>query len=190
MRLFEFFMRGGWLMWPLLILSIASVAIALDRFLALWREPAAADPVLEDLANAASHGAGPARLAAVAAAHAGSAVPVREAELEAVGQEIVAGLEAPLNWLRAIAEVGPLLGFLGTVIGMIAAFDNIVEQGTTNPGVVAAGISTALLTTAGGLLVGIPAYLFHSALSGRLDRVAGALERIAAAMAAEPGGRP
>ena len=188
MRLFDFFMRGGWLMWPLLILSVTSVAIALDRYLALWREPAAADPVLADLANAASHGAGPARLAQVAAAHAASAEPVREQELEAVGQEIVASLEAPLGWLRAIAEVGPLLGFLGTVIGMIGAFDNIVAQGTTSPQVVAEGISKALLTTAGGLLVGIPAFLFHSVLSSRLDRVAGALERIAMALVAQPGG--
>ncbi len=187
MRLLDFFMRGGPVMWPLLACSIASVAIALDRALALWREPASADAVLADLPNAARHGSGPARLAQVAAAQATADATLREQELEAVGQEIVTTLEAPLGWLRAIAEVGPLLGFLGTVTGMIGAFDNIVAQGTTSPQIVAGGISEALLTTAFGLLVGIPAYLFHSILSSRLDRVAGALERIAAALAISPG---
>lgn len=192
-RLFEFFQRGGLLMWPLLVLSIAAVAIFIERVLALWREPTDADRWITDLRATAPGGpealraraadsAAVARLADIAIAHRDDGVAGIVAALDAAGDELVREMEAPLTALRAIAEVAPLLGFLGTVIGLVGAFDAIVAAGSTSPEIVAKGISTALLTTVGGLSVAIPSYLFHGVLSARLDRVASALERIAVAL--------
>ncbi len=192
-RLFEFFQRGGLLMWPLLVLSIAAVAIFIERVLALWREPTDADRWITELRATAPGGpealraraadsAAVARLADIAVAHRDDGVAGIVAALDAAGDELVREMEAPLTALRAIAEVAPLLGFLGTVIGLVGAFDAIVAAGSTSPEIVAKGISTALLTTVGGLSVAIPAYLFHGVLSARLDRVASTLERIAVAL--------
>ena len=88
----------------------------------------------------------------------------REEIVEAVedaGRHVVHQLEKPLNWLNAIGEVSPLLGLLGTVIGMMKVFANIMEFGIGNANQLAGGISQALTTTAAGLIVAIPAVLFY-----------------------------
>lgn len=192
MRLLDYFLRGGLLMWPLLACSVAAVAIVIERWLALRREPtdaarvtaALAAAVTDEglLAAARTHGLCVRLLAEAALAQPGLPRERLEQVLDTLGNELVQQMQGPVDWLRAIAEVAPLLGFLGTVTGMIGAFDAIVQQGVTTPAVVAGGVSTALITTAGGLTVGIPAYLFHSALNTRLDRIAGALERVAQAL--------
>jgi biopolymer transport protein ExbB len=194
-RLYDYFLRGGWIMWPLLLLSIAAVAIVVERAWALWREnsdPEGTETALKEgwagggapgLSDAAkSRGTAVAALVAAGLAHAEDDRATQQAALETYGNELVGRLEAPLQWLRAIGEVAPLLGFLGTVVGMIAAFDAIVAQGTGDPKIVAAGISTAMITTAGGLCVAVPAYVCHSLLSSRLDRIAGTLDRAAHAL--------
>ncbi len=200
MRLLDYFLRGGFLMWPLLACSIAALALAVERAIILYREPTEADRLLDDFA-AAQH---PDELREAARARGwlvGSLVdaairhrdepPERLAALlDSLGNELVGHLEAPLGALRAIAEIAPLLGFLGTVTGLIGAFDAIVQQGSTTPHVVAAGVSTALITTAGGLAVGIPAFLACSLLGSRLDRVAAAAERVAEHVAARLGAEP
>ena len=87
----------------------------------------------------------------------------REIIIEAVedaGRHVSHQLEKPLNWLHAIGEVSPLLGLLGTVIGMMKVFANIMEFGVGNANQLAGGISQALTTTAAGLIVAIPAVLF------------------------------
>lgn len=88
----------------------------------------------------------------------------REEIIEAVedaGRHLSHQLEKPLNWLNAIGEVSPLLGLLGTVIGMMKVFANIMEFGVGNANQLAGGISQALTTTAAGLIVAIPAVLFY-----------------------------
>lgn len=88
----------------------------------------------------------------------------REQIIEAVedaGRHLSHQLEKPLNWLNAIGEVSPLLGLLGTVIGMMKVFANIMEFGVGNANQLAGGISQALTTTAAGLIVAIPAVLFY-----------------------------
>ncbi len=88
----------------------------------------------------------------------------REEIIEAVedaGRHVMHRLEKPLNWLNAIGEVSPLLGLLGTVIGMMKVFGNILEYGVGNANQLAGGISQALTTTAAGLIVAIPAVLFY-----------------------------
>ena len=81
--------------------------------------------------------------------------------VEDAGRHISHQLEKPLNWLNAIGEVSPLLGLLGTVIGMMKVFANIMEFGVGNANQLAGGISQALTTTAAGLIVAIPAVLFY-----------------------------
>jgi len=88
----------------------------------------------------------------------------REEIVEAVedaGRHLSHQMEKPLNWLSVISEISPLLGLLGTVIGMMKVFANIMEFGVGNAGQLAGGISQALTTTAAGLIVAIPAVLFY-----------------------------
>jgi len=81
--------------------------------------------------------------------------------VEDAGRHAVHSMEKPLNWLSVIAEVSPLLGLLGTVIGMIKVFAAINANGVGDAAHLASGISQALITTAAGLVVAIPAMLFH-----------------------------
>ncbi|HOP23325.1 MAG TPA: MotA/TolQ/ExbB proton channel family protein [Gammaproteobacteria bacterium] len=81
--------------------------------------------------------------------------------VEDAGRHVVHKMEKPLNWLSVIAEVSPLLGLLGTVIGMIKVFAAINANGVGDAAHLASGISQALITTAAGLVVAIPAMLFH-----------------------------
>ncbi len=77
-----------------------------------------------------------------------------------------------------IASLAPMLGFLGTVTGMIKAFNAIAAAGTSHPGLVASGISEALLTTAAGLVIGIPAWVLFNLLRGRAERLTTAMEAV------------
>ncbi len=79
-------------------------------------------------------------------------------------------LERGLVVIATVANVAPLLGFLGTVWGMIKSFDALAEAGLSNPGLVAAGISEALITTATGLAVAIPAQLFYNYFMSRINK--------------------
>jgi biopolymer transport protein ExbB len=97
-------------------------------------------------------------------------VVMKEA-IEEVGRQVVHELERYLNTLGTIASISPLLGLLGTVIGMIKVFSVIVTAGVGDPGVLAGGISEALITTAAGLSVAIPSLMFHRYFSGLIDRL-------------------
>ena len=87
-------------------------------------------------------------------------------------QQVVADLERFLNTLGTIASITPLLGLLGTVIGMIKVFAAITSVGVGDPSVLAGGISEALITTATGMSVAIPSLIFYRYFSGRVDRLA------------------
>lgn len=92
-----------------------------------------------------------------------------KASIEEVGGHVAHELERYLNALGTIAAVTPLLGLLGTVIGMIKVFTNIMTVGVGNPALLAGGISQALITTAGGLMVAIPSLMFYRYFRGRVD---------------------
>lgn len=91
--------------------------------------------------------------------------------IEEVGRHVVHELEQYLNTLGTIASIAPLLGLLGTVIGMIKVFAVIVKAGVGDPGVLAGGISEALITTAAGLSVAIPAMIFHRYFLSKVNRL-------------------
>lgn len=88
--------------------------------------------------------------------------------IEEVGRHVAHELERYLNALGTIAAISPLLGLLGTVTGMIRAFSAITEHGVSDPTVVSSGIAEALITTAAGLFVAIPALTLHRYFSGRV----------------------
>src|SRR6056297_2883928 len=97
------------------------------------------------------------------------------------GKKEIYHLEKRMNWLATIAGVAPLIGFTGTVTGMIEAFMDIQSlQGNVNPSVLAGGIWEALITTATGLIVGIIAYGFHNFLLGKINRTVHELENASA----------
>lgn len=89
--------------------------------------------------------------------------------IEEVGRHVAHDLERFLNALGTIASISPLLGLLGTVIGMIKVFTVITTMGVGDPSILSEGISEALLTTAAGLTVAIPSLMFHRYFRGRID---------------------
>ena len=99
-----------------------------------------------------------------------------EKAVETAGAVEMAFLEHGLVWLATIANVAPLIGFFGTVSGMIIAFQKIAEYGDVEPSIVAGGISMALITTAGGLLVAIPIQILYNLCVYLIDRIVVSME--------------
>ncbi|WP_220463563.1 MotA/TolQ/ExbB proton channel family protein [Sediminihaliea albiluteola] len=102
---------------------------------------------------------------------------VMKESIEEAASHVVHDLERYLNTLGTIAAIAPLLGLLGTVVGMIKVFAEIMAQGTGNASALAGGISEALITTAAGLCVAIPALVMHRYFSGRIDGIVVGLEQ-------------
>ncbi|MEO1889535.1 MAG: MotA/TolQ/ExbB proton channel family protein [Cycloclasticus sp.] len=96
---------------------------------------------------------------------------IMKESIEETGRQVVHGLEKYLNSLATIASITPLLGLLGTVIGMIKVFAAIMAYGVGDPAVLAGGISQALITTASGLTVAIPTLMFYRFFRGRVDEL-------------------
>ena len=184
MSLLEFFLKGGILMYPILLSSLIAVVVIIERYLVLRRANTDAGQFMlklrsvlqkNDVVGAISFcskieapianimrkglnkfGDGPER--------------VREA-IENAGKEEAFKLEHRLGLLASIAGIAPLLGFLGTVTGMISAFRTIQElSGAANPSDLAGGIWEALITTAFGLIVGILAYGMYNYYVTRVNR--------------------
>jgi biopolymer transport protein ExbB len=108
-----------------------------------------------------------------------SSVSDIEKALENVGQSEANALNSHVRGLGLVANLAPMLGFLGTVTGMIKAFNAIAAAGTSNPSLVASGISEALLTTAAGLVIGIPSLALYHFFRGRADRFIVDMEEVA-----------
>jgi biopolymer transport protein ExbB len=102
---------------------------------------------------------------------------VMKESIQEAAQHVVHDLERYLNTLGTIAAISPLLGLLGTVVGMIRVFAEIMSQGTGNASVLAGGISEALITTAAGLTVAIPALAMHRYFIGKIDAIVVELEQ-------------
>ena len=176
MKLITWFFQGGPLMWPILLCSVISLAVAIERFFALRRARintrqfmATIRPVLEhnridDAVAICDENAGPIAhiLKAGILKHDRPRGVIREA-IENAGMLEVPRLERYLNVLATIANISPLIGLLGTVQGMIRCFWQIQSKmGVVNPSDLAEGIGNALITTAGGLLVAIPTLVIYN----------------------------
>ncbi|MEW6645668.1 MAG: MotA/TolQ/ExbB proton channel family protein [Pseudomonadota bacterium] len=180
--MFEIIVAGGWLMVPIILCSIAALAIIGERFWSLrqdkvtpknlvaqvwhWRKNSQLTPerVLA-LRNSSPLG----RVLAAGLLNMAHSREVMKESLEETGRQVVLELERYLNTLGTIASISPLLGLLGTVLGMIKVFTAITTQGVGNPGVLAGGISEALITTAAGLTVAIPSLMFYRYFRGKVD---------------------
>ena len=101
-----------------------------------------------------------------------------ERAIEGAGQHEASLLNSNLRALGAVANITPMMGLLGTVFGMIKAFNVISQSGTGSPGLVASGISEALITTAAGMMVGIPALILYHYFRAKIDRYVFEMEEI------------
>ena len=185
MNFFSIFVKGGWLMLPIFLSSIIAVAIIIDRYFILRKAklnvPAFIVKIRSKLKNKDIKGAINYCLEEKSPAanivkkglkkfHLGHA-RVKEA-IENAGAQEIHRLEKGLSVLATISGVAPLLGFLGTVTGMISAFMRIEDlQGAANPSDLAGGIWEALLTTAFGLAVGIIAFSFYNYLLTSISKL-------------------
>ena len=182
--MFELIQAGGWLMVPILLCSVTATAIVIERFWALRRSVIMPDNLVTQIWQLSRHrqlnderiteireGSALGRMLAAGLINRFHSREVMKEAIQDTGRQVVADLERYLNTLGTIAAVTPLLGLLGTVIGMIDVFGVIVQAGVGNPGVLAGGISKALITTAAGLSVAIPALMFHRYFNGRVDKI-------------------
>jgi len=186
----ELLTAGGWLIWPILLCSIAALAIIIDRFRQLRPDrvmpPGLYDRVEKLIQEKKLTNAHVSTLAeqsplgsifstAISHAH------IRKSELKAAvedsGRHQIHGLEKYLNTLGSIAAITPLLGLLGTVVGMIKVFAAITVVGVGQPQELAEGISQALVTTATGLTVAIPSLLFYRHFKSHIQALSIDMER-------------
>lgn len=178
----EIILAGGWLMIPILLSSTLAVAIIIERFWTLRRSkvmPNGLGATVEEWAarhELDQHHLDRLRaespLGRIYASALANRKHPRELIKEAVedtGRHVVHDMERFLNTLGTIAGVSPLLGLLGTVIGMIKAFSAILISGVGDANVLAGGISEALITTAAGLTVAIPSYIFYRFFRGMVS---------------------
>jgi len=174
--LVKYFIDGGLVMWPLLALSILGLIIILERAFTLYiRARTRIAELVTKVRGDLRAGKADAALQKVDAYKGASAAVVKSALLrwDANREEMekllenaalheIARLERGVWVLALISNIAPIIGFLGTVVGMIMSFDVIAAEGLNNPGKVAKGISVALLTTAGGLIVAVFTLPFYN----------------------------
>lgn len=186
---FDLIARGGPIIVVLIVCSIFSAAIIVERlFFLRHRKILQVDKLMQievaikrgdiQLALDWSRKASTPMLRIVEVGLINADRPKKEIKMaiEEAGRMEVPILERYMTLLHTIAAISPLLGLLGTVLGMIRVFDKIVEQGAKDPTILAGGISQALLTTAAGLTVAIPTLIFYNLISKRIENIITKLE--------------
>lgn len=175
---------------PILLCSVGVVAIAIERTWALhpakvipsdllgqiWHEVRSGGEMSRDRLIEVHDSSPLGRVLAAGLGNAAQGRDVMKASIEDAAAQVVHELERFLAPLGTITAIAPLLGLLGTVIGMIKVFSALMLQGTGNPGVLAGGISEALITTAAGLTVAIPAMVVHRYFERRVDSLVVVME--------------
>ncbi len=193
MNLLEIFLKGGIIMWLILFSSIIGLAVVIDRFIVLRKARINIPAFLvrirgfikkKDISGAISHCMEEKSPVANVVRKGLKKYKfghdrVKEA-IENAGNQEISKLEKGLTILATVAGIAPLLGFLGTVTGMIQAFMKIEDlAGAANPSDLAGGIWEALITTAFGLIVGIPALAFYNYFLSAIKRLVGEIEVVA-----------
>jgi biopolymer transport protein ExbB len=186
----EILMAGGWAMLPILICSAVALAIILERFWSLRRSavipPGLGDEVREwartrkidpEHLQVLSTNSPLGELLAAALSVRNRSREIIKERVEDTGRHVVHRLERFLNTLGTIALIGPLLGLLGTVFGLIKMFFAVMMSGVGDPMKMAGGIGEALVCTAAGLCVAIPAYVLHRYFRGRVADLVVEMER-------------
>ena len=180
----EYFVDGGAFMWPILVLLIFGLMFALERFYSLMMSSINSkkffaevkDTLDSDGVEGAIELCNTTRGPVAEVFHAGLSRTHRglgevEKAIQNAGTVEMSFLEKNMIWLNLVVTVAPMLGFTGTVAGMITAFDSIEAANNISPAVVAGGISQALLTTAFGLIVAIVIQLLQNFFVSRIDRL-------------------
>lgn len=188
--MWELIQKGGITMYPIILLSVIALAVFLERLISLRKEKYVPKAFYEQLVNLLKK------------KNINEAVEVCKANKSAlarISETIITNTDLPLSRLLEVAEesgrseaskldkflpslqtivaIAPLLGLLGTVLGMIKIFDVIALQGTGSAEALSSGIAEALLTTAAGLVVAIPAQIFYFIAKARADAIGAALEK-------------
>ena len=188
--MFEIIKAGGWIMVPLLLCSVMVVAIIAERLWSLQTQRVAPEHLAaqvwqwirngefnEDRMQVLRTGSPLGRLLAIGILHRSSDREVLNDAISDAGRHIVHELDRYLITLGSIATISPLLGLLGTVLGIMHVFAAISVTGLGNPTALAGGISQALITTVVGLTVAIPAYVAHRYFRGRVEDLVVRMER-------------
>ncbi|MDA3814211.1 MAG: MotA/TolQ/ExbB proton channel family protein [Candidatus Cloacimonetes bacterium] len=181
-EIFEFLQKGGYLMIPLAICSVLSLAVIIDKLLNLRTKKiivpeiksvvtslTSEDDITLALSVCDQHKGVLSNLMKLVLQHKGTTYLAMRNELSDNGRQEVRVLEKGLVILETIAAVTPILGLLGTVVGMIKVFNVISVQGVGEASALSGGISEALITTAAGLTVGIPALIFYNYFSKKTE---------------------
>lgn len=193
--------RGGPLMWLILVNALVAVGVFCERLLHFHRAHINATDFVNGIRNSLQRGnvieatalcdETPGPVAEVVKAgiinHDRDRAVLREA-IQDVARHAIARLERRLAVLATIAQITPLIGFLGTVLGMIDMFQVIQQAQLPSPGQLAGGVWQALLTTAGGLMVAVPSYVAYNYLVTRVQNIALDMEQAANAIVAYYGG--
>ncbi|MDX5346429.1 MAG: MotA/TolQ/ExbB proton channel family protein [Hymenobacteraceae bacterium] len=188
--LLDLALAGGWAMIPLLLLSVLAVYIFVERYLTLKKASKTPDGFMENIKRMVLAGdiEGARRLCVQSdtpvsrmlekgISRIGSPLKNIEASIENVGKIEISRLEKNLTALATVAGAAPMLGFLGTVTGMIAAFIAIAQaEGTVSPKLLSSGIYQAMVTTATGLIIGLPAYIAYNYLVSKIDSIVHSME--------------
>jgi biopolymer transport protein ExbB len=178
----EFFKAGGITMWPLLLFSIVALAIAAERFWSLqtkriapkglvnqvwqWEQTGQLDAKrIQELRRGSPLG----RILAAGLVNRRHDRTVIKESIEEVGRHVAHDLDRFIGALGTIATASPLLGLLGTVLGMIKIFSVVSTEGVGDPGLLAGGIAEALITTVTGLFIAIPSLVLYRFFRARVD---------------------
>lgn len=186
---------GGWLMVPIIACSVIALAIIAERLWTLqvrrvlpphlvaqvwtWDRDAGLN---QDRLRELRRGSPLGQILAAGLVNRQHSREIMKESIEDTGRQVILELERYLNTLGTIAAITPLLGLLGTVIGMIKVFTAITTMGVGDPAPLAGGISEALITTAAGLSVAIPSLMFYRYLRGRVDMLVVRMEQEAMRM--------
>src|SRR5690349_885425 len=194
--MWEIMKSGGPFMVPIILCSIVLVGIVLERLWTLQRKRvlpqelikkisqlAEANQVNAKVIEALEKNSPLGRVLAAALANRDRGREIMMERVQDTGRHVVHELERFLNTLGTIASISPLLGLLGTVTGIIRAFNAVMLGGMGDPRLLAGGISEALITTAGGLAVAIPSFIAYRYLRGKVERIVIDMEKIAVTFA-------
>ena len=182
----DLFMGGGWLMWVLVLLAAVMIFIFVERFIAIRKATKVDNHFMNRIRDYISQGninaaidlcrrtdSPIARMIEKGIERIGRPMGDIQSAIENVANVEVAKLEAGLPWLASISGGAPMIGFLGTVVGMVQVFIDMSanQTGGIELGQLSAGMYVAMVTTVGGLIVGIPAYFAHNYLVARIERL-------------------